>query len=144
MVGAGFTAISPNIPRKLWVDFQRERERVTFGFMSEKKVFDLYALSRQRAEEFGIERLEEESDENFKYRVAGLLRKQGHIIEAHEAFSGRLYDDPEQSLTGPMAGIIGVIAQAKAGREYSPDDPERQIGDDIASGVLAQSREKMD
>ena len=27
------------------------------------------------------------------------------------------------------------------GREYSPNDPERQIGDDIAAGVLAQRGE---
>ncbi len=40
-----------------------------------------------------------------------------------------------------MAGIFGAVAQAMQGREYSPTDPERQIGNDIAAGVLAQRGE---
>ena len=40
-----------------------------------------------------------------------------------------------------MAGIFGAVAQAMQGRDYSPNDPERQIGDDIAVGVLVQRGE---
>jgi len=73
--------------------------------------------------------------------VAEELRRQGHIIEAHEAYSGRRYDDPTQGPTGLMVGIIGAVAQAMQGREYSPNDPERQIGDDIVAGVYVQNKD---
>jgi len=40
-----------------------------------------------------------------------------------------------------MAGIIGAVAQAMQGRNYSPGDPERQIGDDLAVGVIVRAGE---
>ena len=40
-----------------------------------------------------------------------------------------------------MAGIFGALAQKLAGREYSPTDPVRQIGDDIAAGVIVTNRD---
>jgi len=109
--------------------------------MTEKAKFNPYAMAHKYADYLGIKQGEGENEDAFKSRVAGVLRKKGSIIEAHEAFSGRRYDDEEQGATGPMAGIFGAVAQAMQGREYSPSDPERQIGDDIAAGVLAQRGE---
>ena len=103
--------------------------------------FDRNALAREYAGYYGVTQHEGENDDAFRSRVAGELRKKGNIIEAHEAYSGRRYDDPEQGPTGPMAGIFGAVAQAMQGREYSPHDRERQIGDDIAAGVVAQAGE---
>ena len=37
--------------------------------------------------------------------------------------------------------FLGAVAQAMRGRDYSPHDPERQIGDDIAAGVVASAGE---
>ncbi|MEK6927515.1 MAG: hypothetical protein AABX11_03720 [Nanoarchaeota archaeon] len=101
--------------------------------------FDINALAIQRGEEFGIPRRENEYPDNYRLRAAGELRRRGNYLEAHEANSGRLYDDPEQGLAGPMAGIFGVVAQAMQGREYSPHDSERQIGDDIITGVVVRA-----
>lgn len=38
---------------------------------------------------------------------------------------------------GPMAGIIGAVAQTMRGKDYS-NDPEQKVGDDLATGVLVQ------
>src|SRR3989344_8505546 len=81
-----------------------------------------------------------ESVSDFRHRVAGALRGSGHIIEAHEALSGKLYDDPDQGPTGPMTGIFGAVFQTMQGKSYSTD-PEQKVGDDIAAGVLAQRGE---
>jgi hypothetical protein len=103
--------------------------------------FDPCAEARAYGAYYDIPQREGEDDFAYRSRVAGELRRQGKIVEAHEAYSGRRWDDPEQGSTGPMTGIIGGIAQALQGREYSPHDPERQIGDDIASGVVASAGE---
>lgn len=109
--------------------------------MTEKAKFNPYAMAHEYASYYNIEQGKGESEDAFKSRVVGVLRAKGSIIEAHEAFSGKRYDDEEQGATGPMAGILGAVDQAMQGREYSPNDPERQIGDDIAAGVLAQRGE---
>ena len=101
--------------------------------------FDQYAEARMYGEYYGITQAEDEGNEAYRSRVAGELRKQGKIIEAHEVASGRRWNDPDQGPTGPMAGIFGAVAQAMQGIEYSPDDPEQQIGDDIAAGVVAMA-----
>lgn len=68
--------------------------------------------------------------------------KRVHILEREFRLVLRCFcDDEEQGATGPMAGIFGAVAQAMQGREYSPTDPERQIGDDIVAGVLAERGE---
>ena len=107
--------------------------------MAEKPKFNPYGLANEYAGYLGLTQNEGEGDDAFKSRVTGELRAQGQIIEAHEAYSGRRYDDPDQGPTGPMTGIFGAVAQAMQGREYSPHDPERQIGDDIAAGVVSRA-----
>lgn len=110
-----------------------------------KEEFDSNALAIQYGKNYNIPRRKKESDYDYKSRVAGELRSQGHLIEAHEASSGRRYDDPEQSnINGPMTGIFGALAKALKGVEYSPNDPERQIGDDICAGILVQHQRKDD
>lgn len=39
-----------------------------------------------------------------------------------------------------MTGILGAVAQMMQGKSYS-SDPERKIGDDIASGVIVQNED---
>lgn len=99
-------------------------------------------ITAQRAQEFNIPAQQpNETDEAFRTRVSGVLRGQGHIIEAHEAYQNALYDQDENAMTG----IFGAVAQALNGKDYSPDDPQRQVGDDIAAGVVASSKKpKMD
>jgi hypothetical protein len=105
----------------------------------EKPLFDRNAQARMYGEYYGMVQKDGEDDSDYRSRVAGELRRQGKLIEAHEAFSGRRWNDPEQGIAGPTAGIIGAVAQSLKGFEYSPRDPERQIGDDIAAGVVISS-----
>lgn len=87
-------------------------------------------IAAQRAREFGITRQRaSESDSAFGHRVALELRNAGHIIEAHEAESGHLYDDPRGDA---MTGIMGAVAQTMQGRSYSGD----RIYNDYAAGVV--------
>jgi len=111
--------------------------------MGKKKIkeeFDINALAIQYGKYYNIKRNKKESDYDYRSRVSGELRKQGKPIEAHEAFSGRLYDDPNQGNWGPMTGIFGAVAKAVQGVEYSPNDYERQIGDDLCAGQLVKSK----
>jgi len=98
--------------------------------------FDINAEARAQGGYLNLPQGEAESDSAYRSRIAGVLRKNGQFIEAHEVISGRRFDDPEQGELGPMVGIIGAIAQEYNGRRLSPGDPERQIGDDIAYGVI--------
>ena len=85
-----------------------------------------------RAQEFDIApQRENESESEFRHRVAEELRQQGCIVEAHEALTNRLYDDDNpQALTG----IAGAVAKAVQGRDY----PGSQVGSDIAAGTVAK------
>lgn len=92
----------------------------------------------QRAEWFGVEKQRDgEPDGAYRSRVAGELRAKGHIIEAHEAQSNALYDDPNG---GAITGIMGAVAQAMDGRNYSGD----KIGNDIAAGIVSQAPKRND
>ncbi len=105
----------------------------------EESQFDVNALAKKYAENYGITKQgEKESDYNYRSRVSGELKKQGRLIEAHEAFSGRRYDDPNQGEWGPMTGLLGAAAKALQGIEFSPSDYEEQIGDDLAAGQLVK------
>jgi hypothetical protein len=96
-------------------------------------------ITTQRAKEFGLNpQAEGESDMAFRNRVSGRLRDMGHLIEAHEAYSDRLYDDPEGDA---MTGVIGAIAQAMQGRDYGKRGSD-QIGVDIAAGLHTQHAER--
>lgn len=88
-------------------------------------------IAAQRAREFGITgQRASESDSAFGHRVALELRSAGHVIGAHEAESGHLYDDPQGDA---MTGIMGAVAQTMQGRSYPGD----QIDNDRAAGVVA-------
>ncbi|OGZ70762.1 MAG: hypothetical protein A2904_02555 [Candidatus Staskawiczbacteria bacterium RIFCSPLOWO2_01_FULL_33_9] len=112
--------------------------------MTGNEGFDRNALALSYGVDFGVLRLWAESNDAYRERLSGVLRGSGKIIEAHEVFSGRRYDDPEQGVVGPMAGITGALAQAMSGRDYSPHNPERQIGDDIATGVVVKEGRKLE
>ena len=77
---------------------------------------------------------EGESDAAFKSRVAGALRAQGRLIESHEAYQDKRYEESDDV----MIGIVGAVAQAAKGVDYGSDD-ERKIGDDLAAGALVKS-----
>ena len=106
--------------------------------------FDPNALAREYGTYYRIEQRKDEPNELYRGRVAGELRRQGRLIEAHEAYSGRRHDDPSQGPAGPMAGIFGAVTQAMQGRDYSPHDSERQIGHDITAGVVVRHGRKAD
>ena len=91
-------------------------------------------ITAQRAREFGIEPQRPGEDvQAFRERVSGILRAQGHIIEAHEALRNCLYDDPEGNV---MEGVTGALAMALAGKHYNPRSGSDQVGDDIAVGAI--------
>ena len=104
-----------------------------------KLAFDVNAEARAHGGYLNLPQGEDESDGSYRERVAGVLRANDQVIEAHEVITGRRYDDPEQGDMGPMTGIIGAMAQELHGHILSPHDPERQIGDDIAYGVVVRA-----
>ena len=106
--------------------------------IQEQKETDFFL--QERANIVGLKRDKDESVSAFRSRVAGALRAKGHIIEAHEALSGKLYDDPEQGPLGPITGIFGAVAQAMQDKSYSKD-PEQKVGDDLAVGALVRAGE---
>lgn len=92
------------------------------------------SITSQRAQEFGIPpQGKDENTHTFRNRVANAIRAQGHIIEAHEAQSNKLYDDPDGDA---MIGITGAVAQALQGKNYRGD----QVANDIATGAIASAK----
>jgi len=77
---------------------------------------------------------EGESDFAFRSRVAGALRDQGRIIEAHEAQQDARYEDSDTVMTG----IVGALAQAMQSVNYGRTGA-RQVGDDFAAGILIRN-----
>lgn len=91
-------------------------------------------LATSYAQHFNIPQQQEgESDLSLRSRVAGVLRAQGRIIEAHEAYHDERYENSDKV----NQGVYGALAQALSGRDYS-QDREQKIGDDIASGFVAK------
>jgi hypothetical protein len=94
------------------------------------------SITAQRANEFNIKpQQHDESEQAFRQRVSSTLRDMGYVIEAHEAFADKLYDEGNT-----MDGIIGYVAQAMQGVSYSGD----KIGNDIAAGVVAKKPKRDD
>ena len=90
-------------------------------------------ITKERALWFSLhEQAEGESDSAYRSAIAEKLRSMGYPIEAHEAFHGCLYDDPEgQAVTG----IMGMIAREISERQYSGS----KIGNDIAAGEIVKA-----
>lgn len=65
------------------------------------------------------------------------MRDNGKLIEAHEVFNNQRYEQGGDVMTG----ILGAVTQAMQGVNYGSHG-ERQIGDDFASGVVAQNPEQ--
>jgi len=80
---------------------------------------------------------EGESDENFKARIGGALRDDGHVIEAHELHRGKLFDDPDGD-DDVITGVTGALAQAMGGFDLGKTG-DTQVGDDIAVGLLVKT-----
>ena len=79
---------------------------------------------------------DDETDSAFRSRVGGILRDRGQIIEAHEAYQDRRYDDDDGG--DVMTGIMGAMAQALHRTNYGSHG-ERQIDDDFAVGTVVQN-----
>lgn len=80
-----------------------------------------------------------ESDIDFRHRVAGALRDKGNVIEAHEAQQDKRYDEDGGDMV--TSGIVGAVAMALQGKDYGSRGSSR-VGDEIAAGVIAQSPPK--
>lgn len=96
-------------------------------------------ITEQRAREFGVEgKRDGESVQAFRERVAEQLRRAGYIIEAHEALSNKLYDDPDNEMG--MLGILGAVAKQYHGKSYAGSE----VASDISAGVVVQAPPKED
>lgn len=127
-----FFAMSENQP----IDHKADQ-----GTPSAIPVFDRNAQARSQGDAFGIARNQGETNDAYRIRLSGVLRGGGRIIEAHEVYTGRRFDDPDQGPTGPMLGITGAVALEMQGIHFSYRDPESQVGDDMAAGMIAQAGE---
>jgi len=95
-------------------------------------------LATEYAQYYDIEAQREgEHDSAFRSRIAGVLRDQGRLIEAHEAQQDARCDESGMVNTG----IMGAIAQAFHGVDYGVSG-EQQVGVDIAAGVVMQHPEE--
>lgn len=56
---------------------------------------EIDSFLQERANIVDLKKNQGESVSAYRSRVAGALRANGHIIEAHEALSGKLYVDPD-------------------------------------------------
>jgi hypothetical protein len=87
------------------------------------------------AEYYGYEaQRDTETGHAFALRVAENLRRDGHMIEAHELTQGCRWDDQGHG-DAVMNGIVGAIANAM----HRPGSCS--IGEDIAAGVVVQNPE---
>ena len=92
-------------------------------------------LATEYADYYGIAPQQpEESDYDFRHRVAGKLRDMGKIIEAHEAQR----DERIEQSDDVMQGVVGAIAQVLHGIDYGVSGVQ-QVGCDIAAGAIAKS-----
>lgn len=92
-------------------------------------------ITEERAKEFGIQQQREnETHSAFRYRVSERLRQMGYIIEAHEAQTDHLYDDPNGNA---MIGITGAVAKSIQRKHY----PGSEVATDIAAGVVVSEPE---
>lgn len=94
-------------------------------------------VTAERAKEFGLPpQGRKESESAFRARISGALRDNGHIIEAHEAATGKLYDDENEIA---MSGITGALAQKMQGVNYRQSG-SNQVGTDVAAGCVATNK----
>ncbi len=103
--------------------------------------FNINELAENYGKYYEIPRLGCESDSDYRRKVAGELRTRGNLIEAHEALSGRRYDDPNQGPLVPMTGLMGAMAKTLQGIEHFPNDPERQVENDVDAGIIIRNED---
>lgn len=97
-------------------------------------------LATEYAKHYKIDpQREGESDPDFQERVSGALLDAGRILEAHEVYQNERYETDD----GVMTGVIGAVAQAMQKRNYGSKGV-KQIGDDLAAGIVAQHPRRQD
>lgn len=77
-----------------------------------------------------------ENETSYRRALATFLRRNGHIIEAHEVASGKRWDQDKHT----ALGIVGAVSKARQGKEYPVDE----LGTDYAAGVLATTPQEND
>ena len=89
---------------------------------------------------FGIDaQREDESDIQFRGRVAGVLRDNEKIIEAHEVYNDEYQGESDAVTTG----VMGALAQYMQGVDYRVSG-RQQIATDFAAGMVVKNpREEM-
>lgn len=90
------------------------------------------------AHDFGLPaRQEGESAKAFRARISSALRDQGYMIEAHEAWAGKYFDQDDDAITG----VMGAVAMGMSDVDFGTHDG-KLVGDEIAAGVAAQAPKK--
>ena len=62
-----------------------------------------------------------ESDGTFAERIAGRLRKDGHVVEAHELTQGCRYDSDDPRRADVTMGLMGAAALARENPRWARD-----------------------
>ncbi len=96
-------------------------------------------ITKQHAEYFRLPpQGADESDYNFRHRIAGSLRDMGKLIEAHEAQQDARWDDESRG-DDVTAGVMGALVQALQGVNYHVQG-EQQVGTDIVAGLYTRHK----
>lgn len=100
-------------------------------------------VTKSHAADFGLPPQEpNESDSNFRHRIAGALRDKGCIVEAHEAQNNCRFDDPEGG-AAVTSGLRGAMAMAMANTTYGQHGPSL-VGCEMAAGIVVSAPKKPD
>lgn len=83
-------------------------------------------------------RQEGESANAFRERISSALRDRRHMVEAHEAWTGKFFDEDDAA-----TGIIGAVAMRMQGTDYGTHDGNL-VGDEIATGHMARAPKSND
>jgi hypothetical protein len=89
-------------------------------------------------EHYGFEaRRADEDEPDFRRRIAGELRAEGRVIEAHEVLQGRRYDDPDQGSLSVIDGVAGALLSALGEGPRLSAEPWRRMEEEAMLGALA-------
>ena len=90
-------------------------------------------MAVQLAQAYGLRKQgADEDDTTFRDRISAWLKDRNKVIEAHEALSGRRYDDGHGDV---QCGLMGLVGMLLGGVDYMPRSSLHALGDEIAAGM---------